>query len=194
MSDDLMIDAQSEPDPVPRVFDGNSGPEYFGLYLSNLAGMPVRCLQIGVFAGEASRWLLQHVLTHPDSVLFDVDTWAGSPDSQESIDFQAAEAEYDTIQNPQVQKRKGTSDAFFATNTEAFDFVFVDSATMNRSKEQVLADGQRAIDALVPGGIVAFDDTFDQDIRAAVDELIAANPELEQIDHRTHQQMWFRRA
>lgn len=192
MSDELnpIETPAEEPFTIPNYFVGNAGPDYFSRHLSGFAGQPAKFLQIGVFAGAASAWMLENVLTHPDSVLVDVDTWLGSPEHQ-GMDFGIIEAEYDNsvATNPRVVKTKMTSDEFFATNNEVFDFVYVDA---NHSREQKLLDGQNAIDCLVDGGIVAFDDTFDQTIREVVDLLVEQNPGLTQIEESTHQQMWFR--
>ena len=50
----------------------------FSKYLGELKDREVHCLQIGAYTGDATEWLLQNVLTHPNSTLTDVDTWEGS--------------------------------------------------------------------------------------------------------------------
>ena len=40
-----------------------------------LAGQPLRYLEIGVFEGQSSRWMLENVLTHPDSRMIGLDAW-----------------------------------------------------------------------------------------------------------------------
>ena len=53
--------------------------ENFKNYLLPFAGRKeLNFLQVGAFTGDASKWLLDNVLTHETSRLVDVDTWRGS--------------------------------------------------------------------------------------------------------------------
>jgi hypothetical protein len=66
------------------------GQQYnFENHLTPLAGKAnIHFLQIGVYTGEASVWLLENILTAPTSLLLDVDTWEGSGESEHTqIDF-----------------------------------------------------------------------------------------------------------
>ena len=54
----------------------------FEEFLTPLAGKEsLRLLQLGVFTGDASVWLMENVLTHPSSTLIDIDTWQGSKEA-----------------------------------------------------------------------------------------------------------------
>jgi len=146
---------------------------HFERFLLPAAGAPLDALQIGVFRGDASVWLLENVLTHPDSTLTDVDTWEGSAgeEAHEQYDWSEVEAEYRARMEPftpRVGIYHGTANTFFAggdeldvcfvTNTggrSAFDFVYVDGS--HRGLD-VLQDGLNAWNHLKPGGIIAFDD------------------------------------
>lgn len=39
------------------------------------SGKPIVCLELGVFEGMSMCWMLQHVLTHPDSRAVGIDPW-----------------------------------------------------------------------------------------------------------------------
>ena len=48
-------------------------------FLFDLAGKDdLRFLQLGVFTGDASVWMLENILTGSNCQLHDVDTWEGS--------------------------------------------------------------------------------------------------------------------
>ena len=134
----------------------------FKRYLMRYTALPVRFLQIGAFTGDASEWLLTNVLTHPDSELVDLDTWAGSQeDAHRYFDWKDVEETYDAKVKPfrNVTKVKMTSDEYFASlpSEEQFNFIYVDGA---HDALQVLRDGMNGFDHLKVGGILIFDDYF----------------------------------
>ena len=117
-------------------------------------------LQIGAFTGDASLWLMQNILTHPSSILIDVDTWQGSDEEvHHSMDFFDVERVYDskvdTYEN--VIKVKMTSLNYLATadEKEYFDFIYIDG---DHTADAVFKDASLSWRALKPGGIMAFDD------------------------------------
>lgn len=137
--------------------DGN-----FSVVLEHLNQKPdLQFLQIGVYTGDATWWLINNVLTHPTSTLDDVDTWQGSDEpAHERIDFNDVFAYY----NKRFEKAKAdgkvntymmTSDEFFADNKKMYDFIYIDG---DHHAEQVLRDGANAWLCLKPLGILAFDD------------------------------------
>lgn len=123
----------------------------------------LRYLQIGAFTGNASVWLLENVLTHPTSVLVDVDTWdGGSSWEMEGFNWDDIEALYDTRtrgwqSNDNLVKIKLSSYQFF-TNFGAwapYDFIYIDGA---HDAVSVIEDAVMAYRVLKPGGLIAFDD------------------------------------
>jgi len=59
----------------PNWFEA-SGQYNFERFLSGYVGMPnLNYLQLGVFTGDTSDWLMNNVLTHETARLTDVDTW-----------------------------------------------------------------------------------------------------------------------
>ena len=57
----------------------------------------LRFLQIGAYTGDASRWMLDHVLG-PQGLLVDVDTWEGSDEpAHHEMDFKRVEEIYDDV-------------------------------------------------------------------------------------------------
>ena len=129
--------------------------------IPTFAGRSVRCLQIGVYTGDASLWLWDNLLRNSNALLVDVDTWQGSdePDPQ-ATDWRAVEALYDARtlgarESGKIVKYKGSSDSFFKGNDQSFDFIYIDG---DHSAHQVLKDAVAGYECLNPGGVIAFDD------------------------------------
>src|SRR5258708_2163495 len=103
----------------------------FDKHLLPLKGTPnLLALQLGAFCGDASRWLLENVLTHESSRLHDVDHWLGSLDIHD-INFAEVEACYDEQFAPyrnRVGKFKQTSTDFFTQlpPEPIYDFIYID--------------------------------------------------------------------
>ena len=117
-------------------------------------------LQIGAFTGDASLWLVKNILTHPSSVLTDVDTWQGSDEeAHHPMDFSDVERVYDSKVgfNPNVIKVKMTSQDYLIAVDERdyYDFIYIDG---DHTADAVFKDASLSWKALKPGGIMAFDD------------------------------------
>lgn len=143
----------------PNWFNQSEAQKNFAFFLEGMKGAPVSVLQIGVFTGDASKWLLKNVLTHPDSTLTDVDTWEGSDEEVHSAfnwgsikkTYEDKVAEWDNKTSQYVM----TSEEFFEQNRKTFDFIYIDGA---HDALSVFNDGISAWDCLNEGGVLAFDD------------------------------------
>lgn len=118
---------------------------------------PSRTLQLGVFTGDASLYLLERF---PLMVLDDVDTWEGSDEvAHETLDFkQVFDAyltktlPYEDRVTPYIMPTRG----FFAIGgMTQYDFIYVDAS---HTAFDVLEDAVNAHHRLKVGGIMAFDD------------------------------------
>lgn len=132
---------------------------FFERHLRPLAGKPeLRFLQIGVFTGDASVWLLDHILTDQSSILVDVDTWKGS-DEPEHEPFDWADVRRTYMDRVSTDRRVDTwrwaSRDYLAEPHGPFDFVYIDG---DHTAAGVLSDAVRAFDVLHTGGLMAFDD------------------------------------
>ncbi len=144
---------------LPNWFKGTGTDKTFAKHLSRLAGKPdLRFLQIGVFAGHASEWLMQNILTDPSSHLDDVDTWTGSSDIHD-LDFTEVNNQYHERIKPyekQVTSNRVSSvDFLLAPVTTQYDFIYIDG---DHTAFAVLTDAVLAYQHLKVGGIIAFDD------------------------------------
>ena len=141
----------------PNWFDGQK--YNFEAQLSHLKGKPdLRFLQIGVYTGDASVWLLENILTDQSSMLIDVDTWEGSDEEEhKSISFSEVYEFYKKRMKPYENMRsaRNNSDNFLGHNKTTYDFIYIDGA---HTTAQVERDANGAWKLLKPNGILSFDD------------------------------------
>lgn len=139
----------------------------FEQFLTPLAGQNyLRFLQLGVYTGDASAWMLENIFTGKGCSLTDVDTWQGSNElAHESINFNEV---YD-IYLEKVSKyykqvhvqRCTTTDHLLAQYGcdrplgEYFDFIYIDA---DHTTVGVILDAELSWPLLKSGGIMAFDD------------------------------------
>jgi predicted O-methyltransferase YrrM len=142
-------------------FVNDAQTNFYKHLLREYTANPVRCLQIGAYTGDASLWLYNNVLNNLSSFLVDVDTWEGSDEPvHHNFNWQTVEDLYDEkvkqgLEEKKIIKFKGTSDEFFKSNTQKFDFIYVDG---DHTAYGVLKDAVAAYECLEVGGILAFDD------------------------------------
>lgn len=126
--------------------------------LAPLVGRPVHALEVGVFEGRSTIWLLDHVLTHPEASVTWVDTFAGGADhagmdlANLETRFRANTARF----GDKVRGRVGRSaDVLRAMTGEQFDLVYIDGS---HEAADVLEDAVLAWPLLKPDGLLGFDD------------------------------------
>ena len=136
----------------------------FEAFLKPLAGRSdLNFLQLGVFTGDASLWLLENILTSESSNLTDVDTWEGSDEpDHEPMDF-------DDVWKTYLKKITSHLNVYFLRQTttdylvnvladppyKLYDFIYVDA---DHTTVGVLLDAELSWPLLKSGGIIAFDD------------------------------------
>lgn len=147
-------------DDFPKWFEDNNTQADFERHLIPLKGKKnLHFLQIGVFTGNASRWLLENILTDKASILVDVDPWCGNLQHESVYDWSELEAAYDEQVKPyegKVSKHKAFSQEWLKSHTELmYDFIYIDG---DHLPESVKADAELSWPLLKSGGIMAFDD------------------------------------
>lgn len=147
-------------DKFPNWFAQTAQPN-FERFLIPLAGQDyLAFLQLGAYTGDASVWMLDHVLVGEGSRLTDVDTWQGSDEeAHESINFEDVYNNYlyklDEYEYQVSIKRVTTFDYLVAHRADLFDFIYIDA---DHTAAGVLLDAELSWDLLKSGGIMAFDD------------------------------------
>lgn len=155
-----MTDDTRRVTEFPNWFDTDNVRPNFEKFLWEFRGMSnLRFLQLGVYTGDATVWMLDNILTDNTSLLMDVDTWEGSEEeAHESIDFnsvwdyyQQRTAEYPNL----VTLRTTTIRALKKMPLYHFDFIYIDA---DHTAVGVLLDAELSWESLKTGGIMAFDD------------------------------------
>src|ERR1700722_12656408 len=118
----------------PNWFDITARDNFTEFLLPDRGYSCLRYLQIGVFTGDASVWLLENVLTSPLATLDDIDTWTGSPHEaqHDTFDWIAIRHLYHERTKEYISKLgdyQMTSRVFFHTfATPPYDFIYIDGA------------------------------------------------------------------
>lgn len=134
---------------------------YFNLFLPDkFANKPnIDFLQIGVYTGDATEWLMDNIITDPSSWLTDVDTWCGSEEgAHKNFDWAELEKLYDSriSKYSNVCKIKGYSSDFLQNaKPEHYDFIYIDG---DHRAEEVYKDAVFGWKCLKKYGLMAFDD------------------------------------
>ena len=145
----------------PNWFDAYAKPN-FEQFLIPLAGQQnLAFLQLGVYTGDASVWMLDKVLITEGNHLIDVDTWEGSDEeAHKSLDFVSVYDTYcrKTDHYPQRHKVTQTTVEFLTSEMGKeynYDFIYVDA---DHTTVGVLMDAELSWPLLKSGGLLAFDD------------------------------------
>jgi len=119
-------------------------------FVGPLAGRPLQALEVGSYEGRSAVWLLENLLTHPDSRLNCVDLWECA-EVQKRFRSNIAE----TGRSSQVIESVGDSATALRSIPGAFDLIYIDGSHEARF---VLTDAALCWTMLKPGGILIFDD------------------------------------
>lgn len=128
-------------------------------WLSTLKGKPIHALEIGCYEGKATCWLLENVLTHPDSTITVIDTFDGSEEHRElGVGFSKVFATFADNIKPWESKVKlllGQSSDQLRERSGPYHFAYVDGSHIAKD---VLTDACMLWPLMHVGGIVIFDD------------------------------------
>lgn len=123
----------------------------------------LRILEVGVFEGRSTCWLLQNHCKTPESSIVAIDSFQGGIEHQ-GMELgtlrKRFEANIATVESPaQVEIREGFSlpqlAKLIAEGYQRFDFISIDAS---HKAPDVLGDAVLGFELLKPGGVMAFDD------------------------------------
>jgi predicted O-methyltransferase YrrM len=139
-------------------FSGNI-PIWSRLLAEHLGKPSLRYLEIGVFEGRSTCWLLENVLTGKDSHIVCVDTFEGGMESAPAdADMPSVRQRFESNILPwkdMVSLHVGASSDVLPLLTTDFDFVYIDGS---HQAKDVLTDAVLCWRILRPNGIIIFDD------------------------------------
>ena len=145
----------------PNWFESTDSIHNFEKYAPRYE-RPIKCLQIGAYTGDATKWMADNILGVDDSFLVDVDTWQGSDEPvHHEMDWNDVFETYKEknksfIDSGKVIPTQTTSDKYFADiHQEVFDFIYIDG---DHTAFGVIRDITNAYRTLKVGGILALDD------------------------------------
>jgi len=168
--------------------------------LEPFSGKPIHALEIGVFEGRSTVWLMEHILTHPESTLTWIDPFIG-PTHRVGLEYPAdLEARFraNTARfGEKVQGHVGHSQEMLrGLPSERFAFVYIDGSHVAPA---VLADAILSWPLLRPGGLMGFDDygwrpwvKLQRSPALAVDAFMAVMAGQFEVVHRGYQ-VWLRK-
>ena len=123
----------------------------FEKFLQKYKGLPnLNFLEIGVYEGMATVWLLENILTDKTSKITTIDTFTKNPDG-------LYERFIDNIEpyKDKISVIKGESQTELRHIDEEFDFIYIDGSHFAKD---VLEDAVLSFRLLKTGGIMIFDD------------------------------------
>jgi predicted O-methyltransferase YrrM len=125
--------------------------------LAEFRNQPVHGLEIGSFQGRASRWLMENILTHPDSRLTCVDTFEGSVEHGPELTrglYELFERNVSPFRE-RIDVVIGKSQRVLPELKTQYEFAYVDG---DHRGFAVLEDAIQAFRLLKYGGLLIFDD------------------------------------
>lgn len=128
--------------------------------LSQFTGKPgVRGLEIGVYEGRATCWLLENILTGDNVHLDCIDNFEGGPEYDPAeFDFRTVQERFENNVLPwqdRVHLHVGKSADILPALKPGFDIVYIDGCHQSR---EVLSDAVMSWHLMNPGGVMIFDD------------------------------------
>ena len=150
----------------PNWFKGACEKNFESNLVKDSGKPSLNFLQLGVFTGDASVWMLENVLSHSSSKLTDVDTWKGSQEeSHQKMDFENVYEVYFEKVSKYANKIKiiqsTTTDFLISCHLvdhhlrKEFDFIYIDA---DHTTVGTLLDAELSWSFLKQGGVLAFDD------------------------------------
>ena len=140
----------------------NTGWKKWDKFLSKFVGKKINCLDIGSYEGASTCWMLKNLCTHPESKVYSIDTWEGSPEYG-NMDFSKIEKKFDENvkkigkKSQNVKLKMISIDGLIKLKNDKiyFDFIFIDAS---HEAISVMTDAILSWDILKSEGILIFDD------------------------------------
>jgi SAM-dependent methyltransferase len=163
-------------------------------FLTRFEAQPdLNFLELGTAQGRATVWLLENVLTATNSKITTVDMKHLMPVTKDSLKqkLDNQDVVIDCLDNlaPYLATNRCTfvldsTDNFFKTNKQQFDFVYVDAS---HDPDQVLRDAINSFDVVKPNGLLLFDDYGWGDCAIGIESFVQSFKHKVNVLHRGYQ-------
>lgn len=148
---------------------------FMGSVLAPFKGLPCRALEIGSYEGRSAVWLFETILTNPKCSLVSVDAreFHQGPDLKDSHTSEVHQRFKSNVSPyaDRIIEVIGDSRVVVPKLVGPFDFAYVDG---RHAYTHVLFDAVHAWDLVKPGGIIIFDDAFEDGVKNALTAFIQA--------------------
>lgn len=132
-------------------------------HLENLKNKKCNFLEIGAYKGYSTCWILENLATNPESLVYAIDTWEGSPEYPDKINFKKIEKEFDENikktkkQNQVIKMKMNSRDGLIELIQKKimFDFIYIDAS---HEAKDVISDAVLSWQVLKNGCVLIFDD------------------------------------
>jgi predicted O-methyltransferase YrrM len=140
----------------------NTGWKKWDKFLSKFVDKKINCLDIGSYEGASTCWMLNNLCTNPESKVYSIDTWEGSPEYGE-MDFSKIEKTFDENviktgkKSQHIKMKMSSMDGLIKLKMDKimFDLIFIDAS---HEAIDVMTDGILAWNILKQNSILIFDD------------------------------------
>ena len=150
-------------------------------------------LEIGCYEGLSSVFFADNLLSHTGSTLTCVDPFMNieandhreflQNNEETNFDYNISHCKH----SDKITIRKITSDEFFKSNTQTFDFIYIDGC---HEPDFILRDLENAFEILIPDGIMWMDDYRGGDgiqIKQKMDQFLENHKGQYKIIHNNYQ-------
>jgi len=168
--------------------------KYFKTIESEFKGRPVKYMEIGVFLGDTAEWMIENVLTHPDSIYIGIDPWEWFKPFHKRFPTPESWQKKMLDRIDELRKRykgkalfiKGFSHEVLRDNPypfNSFDLIYIDG---HHTIQSVLRDYVYSWPLLKINGVMIFDDYkqgHSDEVRCAVDTILIGLGEINRGAH-----------
>jgi predicted O-methyltransferase YrrM len=187
-------------------FTQRNRPTFIEYVLPKWANQPITYLELGIFEGMSMVWMMQYVLTHPQSRAVGIDPWLQTMKQDNAYMEEVwGRAVHNLKSYPTCQLVRCTSAValrkmlhrrgWCGLSRASVDVCMIDG---EHNALAVLDDAILAVQLLKPGGWLLFDDVenkgnFDDHVKHGIKMFLESNPGVHQLWKHGHMECYEKR-
>jgi len=174
---------------------GNTLPNKWLPFLKEMIGQPITVLEIGSFEGMSTVWMLENLLTHPESKILCLDPFEANPEFYRGTVGNYLGAFQENVAPFKekviiIQKRSQLAKQDLEPYRGKLSLAYIDGS---HECQDVFYDALLCAYLVKPGGLIIFDDIPFDGVRKAVDDFIPQCSSDFEILHKEPTQWLFKR-